>query len=95
MATQKLNKIFNIPGYKITKVNNEICLRSIKPCEKINSNDYSDTLQKLTERVERMAHIIDVIIKVHDELCDKFNQYAANIYAPNPLRNTILNECQK
>ena len=95
MTTQKLNKIFNIPGYKITKVNNEICLRSIKPCEKINSNDYSDTLQKLTEKVERLTKIIDVIIKVHDELCDKFNQYAANIYAPNPLRNTILNECKK
>ena len=42
-----------------------------------------------------MTKIIDVIIKVHDELCDKFNQYAANIYAPNPLRNTILDECQK
>ena len=34
MTTQKLNKTFKIPGYKITKIKGEICLRSIKPCER-------------------------------------------------------------
>ena len=55
MTTQKLNKIFDIPGYKIARVNNEICLRSIKPCEKIMCNDNSDALQKLTERVDKLS----------------------------------------
>ena len=53
MTTQKLNKLFDVPGYKITRVNNQICLRSIKPCEKVNSVD-SDMIQKLAAKIEKL-----------------------------------------
>ena len=39
MTTQKLNKTFKIPGYKITKIKGEICLRSIKPCERQDNHN--------------------------------------------------------
>ena len=68
MTTQKLNKIFNIPGYKITKVNNQICLRSIKPCEKIMCNDNSDALQKLTERIVEIEKAFNNLANAHNKL---------------------------
>ena len=81
MTTQKLNKIFEVPGYKISRVNNEICLRSIKPCEKIASNDNSDALQKLTERIDKLEKAINnvanahnVLSKDHEELIKYINQ---------------------
>ena len=68
MTTNKLNKIFDVPGYKIARVNNEICLRSIKPCEKIKCNDNSDTLQKLTERIDQLEKTINNIANAHNIL---------------------------
>ena len=68
MTTQKLNKIFEVPGYKISRVNNEICLRSIKPCEKITCNDNSETLQKLTERIDQLEKAINNIANAHNIL---------------------------
>ena len=81
MTTQKLNKIFDVPGYKIARVNNEICLKSIKPHEKITSNDNSDALQKLTERIDKLEKAINnvanahnVLSKDHEELIKYINQ---------------------
>ena len=68
MTTQKLNKIFEVPGYKIARVNNEICLKSIKPHEKITNSDNSDTLQKLTERIDQLEKIINNLANAHDLL---------------------------
>ena len=81
MTTQKLNKIFDVPGYKIARVNNEICLKSIKPHEKITSNDNSDALQKLTERINQLekafnnlASAHNTLSKDHEELIKYINQ---------------------
>ena len=68
MTTQKLNKIFEVPGYKISRVNNEICLRSIKPCEKIMCNDNSETLQKLTERIDQLEKAFNNLASAHNTL---------------------------
>ena len=72
MTTQKLNKIFEVPGYKISRVNNEICLRSIKPCEKITSNDNADILQKLTERIDRLEKAFSNLATAHNGLNKDF-----------------------
>ena len=37
MTTQHLNRMFKIPGCKVAKLKGEICLRSIKPCERQDS----------------------------------------------------------
>lgn len=70
MTTQKLNKLFHIPGYKITKIKGEICLRSIKACEKLTeeSNDLELVKQEITnikvafnqlsEQLETIKHLI-------------------------------------
>lgn len=70
MTTQKLNKLFHIPGYKITKIKGEICLRSIKACEKLTeeSNDLELLKQEITnikvafnqlsEQLETIKHLI-------------------------------------
>lgn len=52
MTTQKLNKTFKIPGYKITKIQGEICLRSIKPCER--QDNHSDEIHNLEEEIKNI-----------------------------------------
>ena len=54
MTTQKLNKLFHIPGYKITKIKGEICLRNIKPCEKLpdSSNVNNDDINQLKQEIK-------------------------------------------
>ena len=54
MTTQKLNKLFRIPGYKITKIKGEICLRNIKPCEKLpdSRNVNNDDLNQLKQEIK-------------------------------------------
>ena len=68
MSTQKLNKMFNIPGYKVTKVNNEICLRSIKPCEHVGESVLISRIEKIEadnkriiEAINQQADLIDQI----------------------------------
>lgn len=71
MTTQKLNKIFHIPGYKITKIQNVICLRSLKKCEMLNSSKHEDNshiqeeiknikvaFNQLSEQLETLKGII-------------------------------------
>ena len=91
MTTQKLNKIFNIPGYKITKVNNQICLRSIKPCEKIMCNDNSDTLQKLTERVVEIEKAFNNLANAHNKLSADYEELVKYINQGNlpNIRNNM------
>ena len=72
MTTQKLNKIFDVPGYKIARVNNEICLKSIKPHEKITSNDNPDALQKLTERIDQLEKAFSNLATAHNGLNKDF-----------------------
>ena len=67
-TTQKLNKTFKIPGYKVTKINGEISLRSIKPCEQLNSNgsnkikdeinDIKEAFDQLSEQFEAIKEIL-------------------------------------
>ena len=67
-TTQKLNKTFKIPGYKVTKINGEISLRSIKPCEQLNSNgsnkikdeinDIKEAFNQLSEQFEAIKEIL-------------------------------------
>ena len=79
MTTQKLNKLFDVPGYKITRVNNQICLRSIKPCEKVNSVD-SDMIQKLVTKIEKLEKNIALIADAHNKLNDDYNQLVSQLY---------------
>lgn len=55
MTTQKLNKTFKIPGYKITKIKGEICLRSIKPCEKQDSSNLEEEIKNIKLAFNRMS----------------------------------------
>lgn len=70
MTTQKLNKLFHIPGYKVTKIKGEICLRSIKQCEKISESNedlelmkqeiknIKDAFNQLSDQLETIKHLI-------------------------------------
>ena len=49
MTTQQLNKIFKIPGYKVTKIKGELCLRNIKPCEKLG---HTETLNEEIKNIK-------------------------------------------
>ena len=66
MTTQKLNKTFKIPGYKITKIKGEICLRSIKPCEQLRCPELAH------ERHDN--HNLDVINEEIKNIKLAFNQ---------------------
>ena len=70
MTTQKLNKLFHIPGYKVTKIKGEICLRSIKQCETISESNedlelmkqeiknIKDAFNQLSDQLETIKHLI-------------------------------------
>ena len=62
MTTQKLNKTFKIPGYKITKIKGEICLRNIKPCEKLKTEEAEDVIN------EEIKNIKDAFNQLSDQV---------------------------
>ena len=68
MSTQKLNKMFNIPGYKVTKVNNEICLRSIKPCEHIGESVLISRIEKIEADINRIIETINQQANLLDQI---------------------------
>ena len=72
MTTQKLNKTFKIPGYKITKIKGEICLRNIKPCEKLKTRD---DVEDMTEINCEWSHINEEIKNIKDA----FNQLSDQV----------------
>ena len=62
MTTQKLNKIFTIPGYKITKIKGEICLRSIKACEQIERKmNYEDEIKNIKTAFNQLSEQFEYI----------------------------------
>ena len=63
MTTQKLNKTFKIPGYKITKIKGEICLRSIKPCERQNIDTISEEIRNIKQAFNELSEQFEVIKK--------------------------------
>ena len=66
-TTQKLNKIFKIPGYKVTKINGEISLRSIKPCEQLSSNESNkikDEINDIKEAFDQLSEQFEAIKEI-------------------------------
>ena len=53
MSTQKLNKLFRIPDYKVTKIKGEICLRTIRDCERQGAHTTLTTLQTEINNIKR------------------------------------------
>lgn len=49
MTTQKLNKTFHIPGYKVTKIKGEICLRSVS-----DRNKDGTTIEDLKQEIRNI-----------------------------------------
>ena len=80
MTTQKLNKLFSIPGYKITKLKGEIGLRSDKYCavgaqalDKQNILNETYVKQNELKEVEKsFAEQISRIKKAFNELSEQF-----------------------
>ena len=61
MTTQKLNKTFHIPGYKITKIQGEICLRSIKPCEKQDNVSLAEEIKNIKLAFNQLSEQFEAI----------------------------------
>ena len=66
LTTQKLNKTFKIPGYKITKAKGEICLRSIKPCERQDNVKYEEKLEALNEEIKSIKDAFNKLSEQFD-----------------------------
>ena len=67
MTTQKLNKTFKIPGYKITKIQGEICLRSIKPCERQDNNNLAlinEEIKNIKLAFNKLSEQFEMIKKI-------------------------------
>ena len=63
MTTQKLNKTFKIPGYKITKIKGEICLRSIKPCERQDNQAINEEIKNIKDAFNQLSEQFELIKK--------------------------------
>ena len=68
MTTQKLNKMFTIPGYKITKLKGEICLR----CIKHNNNNNND--DELLDEIQHLRITIDELKEDNKNIKNAFNE---------------------
>jgi len=66
-TTQKLNKTFKIPGYKVTKINGEISLRSIKPCEQLNGKGEHHK-QKINEEINNIKEAFNQLSEQFDTI---------------------------
>ena len=72
MSTQRLNKTFKIPGYKITRVRGEICLRSIKPCERqdnLQIERLNEEIQNIKEAFNQLSEQFEIIKKMICGVC--------------------------
>ena len=70
MTTQRLNKTFKIPGYKITRMKGEICLRSIKPCERqdnLQIERMNEELQNVKNAFNQLSEQFEIIKKIISE----------------------------
>lgn len=72
MTTHKLNKMYFINGYRITKIKGKLCLK--KYVEK--ENDESCELNKMKKEIELLKSTINEIIKV-------INQYITDVTPPS------------
>ena len=72
MSTHKLNKMYFIIGYRITKIKGKLCLK--KYVEK--ENDESCELNKMKKEIELLKSTINEIIKV-------INQYITDVTPPS------------
>ena len=65
-TTQKLNKTFKIPGYKVTKINGEISLRSIKPCEQLSGKTHKikEEIKNIKEAFNNLSEQFDYIKEI-------------------------------
>ena len=65
-TTHKLNKMFNIPGYRITKIKGVLSLKNI-PQSRVTSTMRIDSLElKITEMKDRLNQCINTINNVLD-----------------------------
>ena len=79
MSTQKLNQMFKVPGYKVTKIKGEIGLRTIKACEMNKSEDVSridkiekeiqlikDVFNQMSEQLDLIKHEVMNVLNGHE-----------------------------
>lgn len=64
MTTQQLNKIFKIPGYKVTKIKGELCLRNIKACEKQSHSE----LETINEEIKNIKLAFNQLSEQFDQI---------------------------
>ena len=82
MTTQKLNKMFSIPGYRITKLKGEIGLRSDKYYTNKNKNSLCETFAKQNENIHEeeineLKEQIKIIKEAFNQLSEQF-EYIKN-----------------
>ena len=81
MTTQKLNKLFKIEGYRITKINThdengkirqrgEICLKRITNNKLIDSTNES---KLLNEEIVKINHRLDALTQTINKIIDTLN----------------------
>ena len=67
-TTHKLNKMFNVPGYRITKIKGVLSLKNI-PQSRITSTMKIETLElKVNEIRDRMNECINMVNRIVDHL---------------------------
>ena len=63
MTTQKLNKLFDVPGYRITKLQGEISLRKLKDDTSQDSN-IDEEIKKIKVAFNKLSDQVEYIKKV-------------------------------
>ncbi|OHT06766.1 hypothetical protein TRFO_05452 [Tritrichomonas foetus] len=61
-TTTKLNRMYKIPGYRITRVKNELCLKkdyAKKIEQQVETKDYSYEIEDLTTKIDDLKTVIE------------------------------------
>lgn len=80
LTTCKLNKMYKIPGYRITKIKGVPTLKNI-PESKITFND---RLENMSGRVSDVEDKLKIVIQRMNDLIEKVNELGKRKEAPPP-----------
>lgn len=83
ISTIKLNKMFIIPGYKVTKLKGVISLRAVKTLRETLLNDQDERLSNIEIEIDRLKHENEKIKDAFNQLSKQFSSLISDLQQQN------------
>ncbi len=74
LTTQKLNKMFHVPGYRITKINKEIGLRKVDTSKGCLSHEVANSLNPVNkDSISLLKNMVETLINEVSRIDNEVN----------------------